>query len=94
MWSHDSAESVKSALNTRFVMNSTVKIKFERKIDDISEDFLSLIKVPFFFIVKLKRPIGLHVVEGPEKKVYVQFVKPVIYLFIFFFVEQKKNNNK
>ena len=26
--------------------------------------------------MKVKRPIGLHVVEGPGKKVIVQFIKP------------------
>ena len=33
-------------------------------------------KVPMFVDVKLKRPIGLHVVEGPNKAVLVQYIKP------------------
>ena len=31
--------------------------------------------MPYTSTVKLKRPIGLHVVEGPGKQVYVQSVK-------------------
>ena len=34
------------------------------------------LEVPYTATVKLKRPIGLHVVEGPGKQVYVQSVKP------------------
>ena len=33
-------------------------------------------KVPMFVDVKLKRPIGLHVMEGPNKAVLVQYIKP------------------
>jgi hypothetical protein len=33
-------------------------------------------QVPYTTTVKLKRPIGLHVVEGPAHTVFVQSVKP------------------
>ena len=33
------------------------------------------LQVPYTTTVKLKRPIGLHVVEGPGKTVFVQSVK-------------------
>ena len=76
LWAHDSADSVKSALNTRFVMNPMVVIRFERSLSEIPETLISQLKVPYEFNVKVKRPIGLHVVEGPGKKVIVQFIKP------------------
>jgi len=76
VWSHNSAEGVKSALSTRFVMSNTVTMRFERKLESIDPSLVSKLKVPFYSTVKLKRPIGLHVVEGPDKAVYVQYIKP------------------
>ena len=76
LWAHDSADSVKSALNTRFVMNPTVVIRFERSLSEIPETLLANLKVPYEFLVKVKRPIGLHVIEGPGKSVLVQYIKP------------------
>eukprot|EP01038_Epipyxis_sp_PR26KG_P004286 gene4286-6073_t len=76
MWAHDSAESVKSALHTRFVMSPNVKIKLERKLSSIPDDVVDYLKIPYYTTVKLKRPLGLHVVEGPGQSVYVQYVKP------------------
>lgn len=76
LWTHDSEVSVKSALNTRFVMSPTVKIRFERPLSEIPENILTHLKVPYEFSVKVKRPIGLHVVEGPGKSVNVQYIKP------------------
>lgn len=32
--------------------------------------------MPDYFTVRLKRPIGLHVLEGPNKGVFVQYIKP------------------
>lgn len=76
LWTHDSEVSVKSALNTRFVMSPTVVIRFERPLSEIPEKMLTQLKVPYEFSVKVKRPIGLHVVEGPGKSVNVQYIKP------------------
>lgn len=76
MWGHESADSVNSALSTRFVMTSTVKMQLERRLDQISKDLVPLLKVPYYSTVRLKRPIGLHVLEGPNRKVFVQSVKP------------------
>lgn len=76
LWAHDSEASVKSALNTRFVMSPTVVIRFERPLSEIPENILTQLKVPYEFSVKVKRPIGLHVVEGPGKSVNVQYIKP------------------
>lgn len=76
LWSHESATSVKSALNTRFVMNPTVIMRLERSLSDIPDEIESQLYVPYLFNVRLKRPIGLHVVEGPNKSVIVQYIKP------------------
>ena len=76
LWTHKTEESVKANLATRFVMNSTVKIRFERKLSSIPENTVSILNIPYFYEVKLKRPIGLHVLEGPNKKVYIQEIKP------------------
>ena len=76
MWTHHTADSIKSALSTRFVMGATVKMRLERKLDRIDPSLIPLLRVPFYSTVKLKRPIGLHVVEGPDKAVYVQYIKP------------------
>ena len=45
MWSHSSAESIKAALSTRFVMSSTVQIRFERPLAAISAAQIEKIKV-------------------------------------------------
>lgn len=76
LWTHSTAEGVKSALNTRFVMSPTVTMRLERDLSTIPEDITALLQVPYQFKVQLKRPIGLHVVEGPGKAVYVQYIKP------------------
>ena len=57
-------------------MSSTVRIRFERSLAEIPDSFLTQLKVPYEFSVKVKRPIGLHVVEGPGKSVNVQYIKP------------------
>lgn len=76
MWAHDSAESVRSALSTRFVMSATVKMRLERSLQSIPEEIISDLRIPYYTVVKLKRPIGLHVTEGPGKTVFVQGIKP------------------
>jgi hypothetical protein len=76
VWSHENAESIKAALNTRFVMSSTAKLRLTRRLVDVPTDILSTLKVPYIYDVRLKRPIGLHVLEGPNKQVFVQEVKP------------------
>lgn len=76
MWTHESDESVKSALNTRFVMSPQVKMRLERTLDSVPEDVAEILRVPYVTTVRLKRPIGLHVVEGPGKTVFVQYIKP------------------
>ena len=88
MWSHDTVEGVQSALNTRFVMSSTVTIRFERPLHSIPMEVSEKIHVPYEYVVRLKRPIGLHVVEGlvsspsdsqkeePSRAVLVQYIKP------------------
>lgn len=78
MWSHDSVDSVRSALSTRFVMSASVRMRFERSLASIPPSLLPLLRVPSLSTVKLKRPIGLHVVEGPQKAVYVQYIKPAL----------------
>eukprot|EP00596_Hydrurales_sp_CCMP1899_P000225 CAMPEP_0119036792 /NCGR_PEP_ID=MMETSP1177-20130426/4743_1 /TAXON_ID=2985 /ORGANISM="Ochromonas sp, Strain CCMP1899" /LENGTH=1022 /DNA_ID=CAMNT_0006997161 /DNA_START=227 /DNA_END=3295 /DNA_ORIENTATION=- len=76
MWTHESDESVKSALNTRFVMSPQVKMRLERTLESVPEDVAEMLRVPYVTTVQLKRPIGLHVVEGPGKTVFVQYIKP------------------
>lgn len=76
MWTHDSVEGIRSALNTRFVMSPTVRMRFERKLSSVPADLLPLLSVPFLFHVRVKRPIGIHVVEGVGKGVVVQYAKP------------------
>ena len=76
LWMHNSADGVKSALNTRFVMSPTVTVRLERDLAKIPDDVVASLQVPYTFLVRLKRPIGLHVVEGPGKGVYVQYIKP------------------
>ena len=75
MWTHDSADGVKAALNTRFVMSSTVRIRFERSLNDISEEVISKLKIPYYYNIQMKRPLGLHLVEGNDKGVYISEVK-------------------
>jgi hypothetical protein len=45
LWTHDNAESVKSALATRFVMSPLVKMRLERSLQAIPEDILAVLKV-------------------------------------------------
>lgn len=75
LWEHVTEESVRSALNTRFVMNSSVRLRLERPLNSIDTDKLSTLMVPYYYDVKIRRPLGLHVVEGPNKKVFVQGIK-------------------
>jgi hypothetical protein len=51
-------------------------MRLERSLEAIPESIQESLRVPFVSDVRVKRPIGLHVVEGPEKRVYVQYVKP------------------
>lgn len=76
MWSHDTVEGIKSALSTRFVMSASVKMRFERSLQSIPEHLIDHLRVPFFFRVQMKRPIGLHVVEGNDNSVLVESIKP------------------
>jgi hypothetical protein len=75
LWAHESEVSVRSALNTRFVMNPTAIIRLERNFSEIPESILSGLKVPYEYSVKVKRPIGIHVSEGSGNSVLVQFIK-------------------
>ena len=75
LWEHVTEESVRSALNTRFVMNSSVKLQLERPLASIDSEKLSTLMVPYYYDVRIRRPLGLHVVEGPNKKVFVQGIK-------------------
>ena len=45
LWTHDNAESVKSALATRFVMSPLVKMRLERSLQAIPEEILAVLKV-------------------------------------------------
>jgi hypothetical protein len=45
LWTHENAESIKSAINTRFVMSPTVKLRLERSLLDIDEEILAVLKV-------------------------------------------------
>lgn len=76
MWSHDSVDGIKSALSTRFVMSASVKIRFERALDAIPTPVARLLKVPHYFNVVVKRPIGLHVEESDSRGVVVTRVTP------------------
>lgn len=64
MWTHNSLESVKSTLSTRFVMSSTVRLRFERPLAAIPLEIRKHLQIPYVITMQLKRPIGLHVVEG------------------------------
>lgn len=66
MWSHEGAESIRSALSTRYVMYSTVKIRLERKLNEIPEEVKSQLMVPYEAIVNLRRPIGKSTSQGPR----------------------------
>ena len=77
MWTHNSLESVKSNLSTRFVMSSTVKLRLERPLSIIPADIIKSLQIPYVLTMELKRPIGLHVVEGPNKQgVFIDSIKP------------------
>jgi len=72
IWYHDTAESVKSAITTRFVLNSDVIIRFERKIPQIPPDVLPYLQVPYYYFVRLRRPLGLHIKENDKKEVIIE----------------------
>jgi hypothetical protein len=57
-------------------MSPQVKMRLERTLDSVPEDIAEMLRVPYVTTVQLKRPIGLHVVEGPGKTVFVQYIKP------------------
>jgi pentatricopeptide repeat protein len=58
MWSHDSVESIRSALATRFVLYPSVKFRLERSLDEIDPAIQSRLMVPYIKIVNVRRPIG------------------------------------
>lgn len=58
MWSHDSVQSIRSALATRFVLYPSVKFRMERSLDDIDPSIRSRLMVPYIKIVHVRRPIG------------------------------------
>lgn len=66
---------MKAALATRFVVNSTVRLRLQRKIEAIPAELIASLLVPYTYNVRIRRPIGLHVLEGPNKKVYVEEIK-------------------
>jgi pentatricopeptide repeat protein len=76
MWTHNTADGVKSALNTRFVMNPTVKVRFARPLQSIPEKYLSRLLIPLMNVCTISRPIGLHVAEGPNGGVFVTSIRP------------------
>ncbi len=53
MWSHNAAEGVKSALSTRFVIYSTVKMQFERPLARIPDELRSKLLVPYVSVVRV-----------------------------------------
>ena len=67
LWTHDTLEGVKSALSTRFVMSSTVRIRFRRLISTIDPALLSQLFLPKYLTARLKRPVGIHVVSGAQQ---------------------------
>eukprot|EP01035_Chromulina_nebulosa_P020959 gene20959-27163_t len=75
LWTHDSVDSIKSALSTRFVLYPTVKIRLERSLNLIPVELKHLILVPYITTVIVKRPLGLHVAEGEKSKVFIQHMK-------------------
>ena len=86
LWTHNTADGVKSAITTRFVMSSSVTVRFERPLSAIPKEIQEKIHVPYQYVVRVKRPIGIHVIEAalpydPEKEengraVLVQYLKP------------------
>lgn len=65
MWTHDSPESVQSALSTRLVLSSSVRARFERPINKIPPVLRDTrrVLVPYTSVVRLKRPLGIRVTE-------------------------------
>lgn len=78
MWTHEGSnvEDVKAALNARFLTSPKVIIHLERPLASIDPKLVPRLQAPYFYKATFKRPIGLHVVEGPNKKVYVQYIQP------------------
>ena len=62
LWTHDNAESIKSAINTRFVMSPTVKLRLERSLLDIDEEILAVLKV-FFLALFLSKSSRTHTIN-------------------------------
>jgi hypothetical protein len=73
---HATQESVKAALATRFVVHSTVKLRLQRQLSSVPPELVQTLMVPYVYTVRVRRPLGLHVLEGPNKMVFVQEVKP------------------
>jgi len=76
LWFHGTVEGLISALSTRFVMSSSVTLQLERSLSYIENDLKSKLRIPLFQTVRIKRPIGIHVHEGPDKGVFIQYIKP------------------
>lgn len=77
MWMHETAESVHSALSTRFVLSPTVQMRLERPLSSISSKIRAVLAVPMFTTVRLKPPIGLHVRSGDNGLgVFVDNLRP------------------
>jgi hypothetical protein len=77
LWSHESADGVRAALALRFQSSDVdhVTIRLERSMSRIDPETVAKVKIPYYYTVNLKRPIGLEVVEGPDKKVYVNAIQ-------------------
>lgn len=76
LWFHGTVEGLVSALSTRFVMSSSVTLHLERSLSSIDDESKRRLKIPLIQTVRLKRPIGIHVHEGPDKGVFIQYIKP------------------
>lgn len=76
LWFHGTVEGLVSALSTRFVMSSSVTLQLERPLESIENDLKNKLKIPLLQTVRIKRPLGIHVHEGPCKGVFIQYIKP------------------
>jgi len=76
LWFHGTVEGLVSALSTRFVMSSSVTLQLERPLSFIDNDLKNKLKIPLIQTVRIKRPIGIHVHEGSNKGVFIQYIKP------------------
>lgn len=76
LWFHGTVEGLVSALSTRFVMSESVTLQLERPLSFIDNDLKKKLKIPLIQTVRIKRPIGIHVHEGSNKGVFIQYIKP------------------